>query len=143
MTCVLGDERLHEYIGERPATRAELRDRYARLAAGPPGPDEIWLNWIVRRRPDDQPIGTVQATLTLSSGRWSASVAWVIGVEWQNQGYASEAARALVGWLRDHGVPDIVAHIHPDHRSSAKVAGRAGLRPTEDQADGEQVWRNP
>jgi RimJ/RimL family protein N-acetyltransferase len=142
MFAVLGDERLHEFIGGRPATLAELRERYARLAAGSDKPDEVWLNWIVRRRADSQPIGTVQATIT-HEGRRTANVAWVIGVDWQNQGFGSEAARALVDWLRSKGTHEIVAHVHPDHRASAVVATRAGLRPTEEQVGGEQVWRAP
>jgi RimJ/RimL family protein N-acetyltransferase len=70
-------------------------------------------------------------------------VAWVIGVEWQHQGFASEAARTLVGWLRRHGADDVVAHINPDHQASAAVAMRAGLRPTDEEADGERVWPAP
>jgi RimJ/RimL family protein N-acetyltransferase len=143
MAAVLGDERLHEFTGGRPLTVAELRDRYARLAVGASKPGEVWLNWIVRRRSDSQAIGTVQATLTTREGRRSAQVAWVIGVEWQNEGFASEAARALVEWLRERGVHGITAHIHPDHRASAAVAARAGLRPTDDEVEGEQVWRAP
>jgi RimJ/RimL family protein N-acetyltransferase len=141
MAAVLGDQRLHDFTGGQPASRSELRDRYARLATGSSDPDEEWLNWVVRRRADSQPVGTVQATLTTRSGRRTAHVAWVVGVEWQNQGFASEAARALVDWLRREGADEVVAHIHADHRASALVATRAGLRPTEDQADGEQVWR--
>ena len=38
---------------------------------------------------------------------------------------------------------EVVAHIHPDHAASARVATRAGLLPTPDQVDGEQVWRLP
>ena len=34
MVAVLGDPALHEFIGGQPATVAELRARYARLAAG-------------------------------------------------------------------------------------------------------------
>jgi hypothetical protein len=34
---VLGDKRLHEFIGGQPVTIAGLRDRYARLAAGSRG----------------------------------------------------------------------------------------------------------
>jgi RimJ/RimL family protein N-acetyltransferase len=143
MAGLLGDERLHEFIGGQPATLAELRERFARLAAGSSRPEEAWLNWIVRRRSDSQPVGTVQATLTTHNGRPSAHVAWVIGLEWQNQGFASEAAQALVGWLREQGVEEIVAHIHPDHRASARVAARAGLQPTDDEVEGEQVWRTP
>jgi RimJ/RimL family protein N-acetyltransferase len=143
LVAVLGDRRLHEFIGGRPATLAELRDRYSRLVAGPSDPDEVWLNWIVRRRSDSQPVGTVQATVTTTHARSTANVAWVIGVEWQSQGFASEAARALVGWLRQHGADDVIACIHPDHQASAVVARRAGLRPTGEQRDGEQVWRAP
>lgn len=141
MAGVLADERLHEFIGGEPDTTARLRARYARLAQGSPDPDETWLNWIVRRRSDAQPMGTMQATVTTRDGETTATVAWVIGVDWQNQGYASEAARALVLWLQERGVESIVAHIHPDHHASAAVATRAGLRPTDDEADGERVWR--
>ncbi|MFC7729033.1 GNAT family N-acetyltransferase [Actinomadura keratinilytica] len=35
MAEALADPRLHRYIGGRPPTAAELRARYARLAAGP------------------------------------------------------------------------------------------------------------
>jgi RimJ/RimL family protein N-acetyltransferase len=143
MAGVLGDQRLHEFIGGEPNTITGLRERYARLVAGSPDPDELWLNWVVRRRSDAQPMGTLQATLTMRNGEPTANVAWVIGVDWQNQGFASEAARALVGWLRQHGADNVVAHIHPDHQASAAVAMRAGLRPTDEQADGERVWRTP
>lgn len=58
MAAVLGHQRLHEFIGGRPATLTELRHRYARLAAGSSDPDELWLNWIVRRRADSQAVAT-------------------------------------------------------------------------------------
>jgi RimJ/RimL family protein N-acetyltransferase len=65
----------------------------------------------------------------------------VVGVRYQGRGYAAEAARALVGWLADHDVRGLVAHIHPGHAASARVAERAGLQPTGDRVDGEVVWR--
>jgi RimJ/RimL family protein N-acetyltransferase len=139
MFALFDDERLHEFIGGRPATLTELHDRYAKLAAGSGKRDEVWLNWIVRLRTDSRPIGTVQATVT--DDGCAAHVAWVIGVDWQNEGFASEAARALVDWLRGRGVNEIVAHIHPDHRASAGVAARAGLEPTDEEVDGERIWR--
>lgn len=138
---MLGDERLHEFIGGTPPTIAELRERYARFVAGSSKPNELWLNWVVRRRSDEQPLGTVQATITTTEGQSTANVAWVIGMNWQNQGFASEAARALVNWLSQNGADDVIACIHPNHRASAVVATRAGLRPTEEERDGEQVWR--
>ena len=141
MVDVLADERLHEFIGGRPANLDDLRDRYRRLAAGTSEANEEWLNWIASRRSDAQPVGTVQATLTNDQGRWTAQVAWVIGVAFQRQGFGSEAARALVEWLQRRGAATVVANIHPDHRASAVVAIRAGLLPTPEEVDGEQVWR--
>jgi RimJ/RimL family protein N-acetyltransferase len=142
MVGVLNDERLHAFIGGRPDTITELRDRYRRFVAGPTEGSDIWLNWIVRSTHDGAAIGTVQATVsTLSDGRTVAAVAWVIGMAWQGRGYASEAARALIDWLRAHGVEEVAAAIHADHRASTTVASRAGLHPTEERVDGETLWR--
>lgn len=142
MVRVLDDERLHEFIGGRPATLDELRDRYRRLVAGPPIPDQRWLNWIVRRGYDQVPIGTLQTTIFLAEGDMtSAEVAWVINPSWQGQRYATEAARAVVAGLRRHGVTRLCARIHPGNRASAVVAGRVGLRPTSDDHEEETVWR--
>ena len=84
-------------------------------------------------------MGTVQATIT-DDGR-AAEIAWVIGVAWQGQGLASEAAGGLVAWLEAGGVRTITAYVHPDHHASATVAARAGLSPTGEEHDGERVWR--
>ncbi|MGZ4592086.1 MAG: GNAT family N-acetyltransferase [Actinomycetes bacterium] len=141
MVDVLGDQHLFEFIGGRPATRTELRSRYGRLAGGSGEPDLIWLNWIVRRRADEEPVGTVQATVTRQGDGWSAQIAWVIGVPWQAQGFATEAARALVHWLLGQGADVVTASIRPGHHASAKVATRAGLTATAEEVEGERVWR--
>jgi len=138
---VLYDDRLHEFIGGRPSSRLELHDRFVLLAAGSPREGEIWMNWVIRRRLDSQAVGTVQATIRGVDGRQAARLGWMVGVEWQNQGFASEAATALVKWVRKLGVEDIGANIHPDHDASATVAIRAGLHQTEEEFEGERVWR--
>ena len=143
MVHVLDDEGLHEFIGGRPATIGQLRDRYRRLVAGPLTPDQRWLNWIVRRGRDQVPIGAIQATIFLADGHMvSAEVAWVINRSRQGQGFATEAARAVVAWLRSHGVTRLCANVHPGNHASAVVAGRVGLRPTSDEHEGETVWRS-
>ena len=138
---VLHDDRLHEFIGGRPESRVELHDRFVLLAAGSPRAGETWMNWVVRRRFDSQAVGTVQTTIRVVDGRTVARLGWMVGVEWQNQGFASEAATALVKWVRRLGVDDVGANIHPDHDASATVATRAGLRQTEEEFEGERVWR--
>ena len=138
---VLYDDRLHEFIGGRPSSRLDLHDRFVLLAAGSPREGETWMNWVIRRRLDSQAVGTVQATIRGVDGRQAARLGWMVGVEWQNRGFASEAATALVKWVRKLGVEDIGANIHPDHDASATVAIRAGLHQTEEEFEGERVWR--
>jgi RimJ/RimL family protein N-acetyltransferase len=148
MAVVLGDERLHEYIGGSPLGVAQLRAQYRRWLAGSGKPDELWLNWVVRLRESGEAVGTVQATVTgavaaaaSDSSGLAAEVAWVIGVAWQGQGYAAESARALVAWLTAAGVGKVTACINPWHRASELIAERAGLSLTNEKVDGERVWR--
>ena len=138
---VLADTALYRFTGETPPdSEAALADSYGRreLRRSPTG-DEIWLNWVVGVNETSTAIGYVQATI------WSerARVAWVIGSAWQCHGYASEAVRAMVNWLVEHGAPDIEAFINPLHVASQKVAERAGLAPAGEQQGDEEVWRRP
>jgi RimJ/RimL family protein N-acetyltransferase len=138
MVGVLSGAALYEFTGGAPPGLDELRARYAGQAAGSPDGHAEWRNWILRREPGGKAIGYVQATIT--DGGLRAEVAWVIGLDWQGQGYATEAALALVGWLDSRGVGVIRARIHPDHAASAAVARRAGLRPSGVIEDGERLW---
>jgi RimJ/RimL family protein N-acetyltransferase len=142
---VFGDERLYVFLASHPTTTEELRAQFARLAAARLADTEgtAQRNWTVRRRGDGWAVGMLQAAFS-DQGR-AAEIAWAVGVASQGQGIASEAARAVVGWLERRGVATITAHIHPDHHASATVATRAGLRPTGESRDhegiGEQLWR--
>jgi RimJ/RimL family protein N-acetyltransferase len=143
MVDVLADERLYEFTGGAPPDAGQLRARYERMVAGSGRAEEEWLNWVVRRRSDDRPVGTVQATIEERDGERTAWVAWVVGVPWQGRGFATEAARALVGWLREQGVHEIAAAVAPGHVVSERVASNAGLALTDQIVDGERVWRLP
>ena len=142
MAPVLADPQLHTFIGGEPATPDQLRTRYSHQAVGHSTDNtQLWFNWILRRE-DEQAVGTVQATVTESPRGLSAEVAWVIGSAFQRRGYAREAAQAMVAWLREHGVGEVTAHIHPEHEASAAVARAIGLTPTETVVDGEVRWQN-
>ena len=143
MAGVVADPRMYEFTGGEPPTVEQLRDRYRRMAVGHSADGtEWWLNWIVRApagATSIDAVGVVQATVTDDGA--TAEVAWEIGVPWQGQGLASEAAASMVAWLIDAGVGTVTACIHPEHDASAAVAARAGLAPTSEVVDGEQVWR--
>ena len=136
MAGVLADPALHTFIGGAPHTPAALRARYERLVAGSPDPAERWLNWVISLRDEARLVGTVQATVTDRT----AEIAWIVGTPWQGRGFASEAARGLVGWLATQPVHTVVAHVHPDHHASAAVARSAGLTATDVWQDGEVRW---
>lgn len=139
---LLDDPSLHTFIGGTPATEAQLVERFRRQVAGwSPDRSERWLNWVVRRRVEDQVVGTVQATVTSHDGRLAAEVAWVVATAYQGQGYAKEAAVTMVQRLRQHGAAMLVAHIHPDHHASQAVARGLGLTKTGTWHDGEERWQ--
>jgi RimJ/RimL family protein N-acetyltransferase len=140
MAGVLSAGELYRFTGGRPPALDELRATYARQVIGhSPDGSEVWRNWIIRRGDDGAAVGYVQATI--ADGGTRAEIAWVVGLQWQGLGYATEAARALVALLDADGVAVIEAHVHPDHAASAAVARRAGLVPTERFDEGERLWR--
>jgi len=112
MTPLLDDNDLYTYIGGRPATLDELRDRYRRQSVGRSAEgDQGWLNWVVRHRASGAAAGTVQA-LTRRGERLSADLAWMIATGHQRQGYATGAAAGMVAWLRSHGGRQLAADRH-------------------------------
>lgn len=139
MATVLADPGLYTFTGGSAPTRQELRERYERWIAGAPDPAVSWCNWVIQLSGPRCLAGTVQATIS-TGHQPEAEVAWVVGTPWQGQGIATEAAQALVGWLRQQSIRTVTAHIHPSHQASAAVAAAAGLTPTGQLHDGEMRW---
>lgn len=137
MVEVLADPTLYEFTGGEAPDLEALTRRYRAQVSGPPDGGEHWYNWIARRTKDRQAVGFVQATVIDGE----ADVAWLIGVDYQGQGFAIEAAQAMCEWLVDSGARRINAHIHPEHIASMRVAQAIGLTPTgESDDDGEGIW---
>ncbi|HEY2602207.1 MAG TPA: GNAT family N-acetyltransferase [Thermoleophilaceae bacterium] len=138
MVDVLADPSTYEYIGGEPPSEAELAARYLRQTGGrSPDGRQVWLNWVARRREDGDAIGTVQATVSEDG---SAELAWVISTSAQGNGYATEGTSAVIAWLRDQGITAFVAHIHPEHSASVRVARRLGFERKNCVKDGELRW---
>jgi RimJ/RimL family protein N-acetyltransferase len=141
---LLDDASLHEFTGGAPLSAAALAARYARLAArrSPEG-SQLWGNWVMRVRATGRAAGIVQVTLPAGGpAAGPAEVAWVVVRAAQGRGYAKEAARSLVALLQEAGWT-VVAHIHPGHLASQRVARAAGLSPTTGVSDGEMHWASP
>lgn len=141
MVAVYADPQMFTYTGGAVPSLAELRQRYQRLLAGwNHDGSEQWCNWIVRiaGRDDATAIGAMQATI--ARDRAWAAVAWEVAVGEQGNGYATEAALAVIEWLATMKVARISATIHPLHVASATVARNVGLVATDEMDDGEVVW---
>ncbi len=139
LVSVLDDAALHTYIGGEPATLPQLRMRFDLKSRGASDDGlQTWLNWVMRG--PGSVVGFVQATVTQVDGEAVAELAWVVGVQHQRQGYASEGGAAAVEWLVVRGVRRLVAHVHPDNVASHAVARRLGMHPTQVVVDGEVEW---
>ena len=138
MFAILSDRKLYRFTGdEPPESQMLLEARYKKLESRKsPDGSQSWLNWLVSLKENDTAIGYIQATVSASN----ADIAWVIGTKWQGNGYASEAAVALVDWLRASGIKVVRACVKPDHIASQRVASNAGLSKSNMIEDGEDVW---
>ena len=115
-----------------------MRATIERWMAHDPADPEHWRNWVVRRGSDGRVVGHVQATVRGTV----AELAWVIAVEMQGRGFATEAARAAARSLRDDdGIGTLEATIAEGHVASEGVARHLGLVVTDEIRDGERVWR--
>ena len=134
---VLADPALGWWTGEAAPTDVdEVRDRIRAWTEHEPD-DQRWHNWIVRRADDGWAIGYAQATVTRSRAR----LAWVVRVDAQRQGYATEAATAVMAGLAGDGVTTFEATIAAGHEASEGVAWRLGMEASDEVEDGERVWR--
>jgi RimJ/RimL family protein N-acetyltransferase len=136
---VLRDPRLGAFTGDDPpANVAAMRATIKRWVAHDPADPERWRNWIVRRSGDGKAVGHIQATVRGTV----AELAWVIAVDVQGRGYATEATRAAARSLRDDdGIGTLEATIAEGHVASEGVARHLGLVVTGEVRDGERVWR--
>lgn len=139
MTVVLSHPDLYRYTGGEPPSEADLNRLYGiQTRGGPADGTEVWLNDIVVVGDEQRAVGFVQATLP--SDQRSAEISWAIGRPWQGLGYASRPALLLTDDLRSRGVEQIIAHIHPDHAASQRIATRLGMAEYDVVVDGETRW---
>ena len=132
-------------VGEAPPDVATLRARFERLAAGCPRPGERWLNWLARRVGDGALVGWHQATVVGAK----ADIAWVTFAGHRRVGYAREGAAAVLRWLGEEGVSEVVAQADVRNAGSNATAKALGFVPDADTlaetlhgvATVDRVWR--
>jgi RimJ/RimL family protein N-acetyltransferase len=124
------DPEMYRYLQARPpASLAELEDLYERWSAGSADASICWLNWIVIDRASGERVGHVQATLDAPSR--SATIGYSIFRRFHRRGFAREAARTLLAYLRERGDIDCVnAEISAPNTASRAVVAALGFVET-------------
>jgi RimJ/RimL family protein N-acetyltransferase len=135
--AILRDPRIGgAMLEESPPSVDVVRSNIVSWLRGPPAErEEAWLNWLVRTHRGTA-VGQLAATVQ-PRGTW---LAWIVGVEHQGLGYASEAARGVTDSLTAQGVTTYLASIREGHDASERVARSLGFELTDETADGERVW---
>lgn len=84
--------------------------------------------WAMLRKTDGQMVGA--ATLQPIEGVTGATpeIGWRLHPDCQGHGYATEAARRIVDWARELGIPELLAVAHPDNSASTAVMERLGMQ---------------
>ena len=137
---IMRDPAVGAAMGEPPLEdMGAVRARIGSWISGPGSDqDERWLNWIARTH-DGRPVAHLAATVR-GSLAW---VAWIVGIDHQRRGYATEAALAIMDHLAANGISAFAATIREGHEASEGVARNLGMLVTDSVIDGERVWRTP
>jgi ribosomal-protein-alanine N-acetyltransferase len=116
----LADARVYRFIADGPPADVEtLRSRYARWETRQsPDGRERWLNWALFLPAERRYIGHLQATVYADG---EADVAYVLRADAWGHGYAREATRAMIAWLRAHQRVGVV-RATVDTRNRASIA---------------------
>jgi RimJ/RimL family protein N-acetyltransferase len=96
-------------------------DRYTERDAPPLG------MWAVERRSDGLVLGTVLLLTLPNAEHGEVEIGWHLHPDAWGQGYASEAAGAVLAHGFTAGLPEIIAVSHTDNDASKAVMGRIGM----------------
>ena len=118
------------------------RDEVTRWLGGPPSvtSEELVARWAELHRRDDRfgcwaiecRDGSVAGTVLfkpLPNGVGEVEVGWHLHPDSWGNGYATEAARAVVERGFDAGLPEVYAVVRPGNEGSLAVCRRLGMQP--------------
>lgn len=125
--ALINDPDFIVYVGDRgihtrQAARAALRDGPLRMQA-----ERGHSIYVVQRRADGAAIG--MSGLIRRDGLDGVDIGYAFLPAYRGQGYALEAAQALVTYARDGlGLPQLLAIVDPKNHSSVSLLQKIGLR---------------
>lgn len=105
----------------------QLPDQIGRLQSDPA--QLPWLGRLILHREPAQVVGCINLKGPPDRGR--VEIGYEIEPEFRRQGYATEAARALIDWCTGKGVREIHARVLPENAVSVHMLRRLGFEPRE------------
>lgn len=91
--------------------------------------DPAWLSLVVELKAERKAIGQVGLGVIRSGEQRQGTIGWLLGRQYQGQGLATEAARALMTYGFDHlGLHRIAARTGSDNERSWRLMERIGMR---------------
>lgn len=124
------EPQLYRWISASPPRSVErLRAAWTLAEGGGPNTEGgRALNWAVRRSSDGCYIGKLDAEV--AKNNVATNVGYIFFLPFWNQGYATEAMRALAAHLERHGVVEQHAFVTLGNDASARVMVKAGFVQT-------------
>lgn len=108
--------------------------------------DPAWLSLVVELKAERKAIGQVGLGVIRSGEQRQGTIGWLLGRQYQGQGLATEAARALMTYGFDHlGLHRIAARTGSDNERSWRLMERIGMRREAHFREShvvEGAWRN-
>ncbi|MBQ7045456.1 MAG: GNAT family N-acetyltransferase [Clostridia bacterium] len=87
--------------------------------------------WAITLRGTDEPIGAIDV-VELSKDNKSATIGYALSYNYWNQGFTTEALKAVIKHLFDNGFCVVKAEHHIDNTASGRVMEKCGMKYTGD-----------
>ncbi|WLD93303.1 GNAT family N-acetyltransferase [Alkalihalobacillus sp. AL-G] len=122
----LSDERVSDNrVNAAHKNVSETIERVAKIVCDYANKEFCW--WAIERKADGKLIGEIDL-YDFDNTTGNCEVSYSIGYEWWNQGYGTEALRAIMEFgFRHMNIHKIAAVHNTDNRASGKVMSKAGM----------------
>lgn len=117
-----------QWLGDGPPVlMADLEEAHTRIDRYRERSAEEPLGFWAVERPDGVVAGTVLLSVLPGAEHGEVEIGWHLHPDSWGAGYATEAARALLGYGFAHGLPEIIAVSHTHNDASQAVMRRLGM----------------
>jgi ribosomal-protein-alanine N-acetyltransferase len=119
---------LYEFIPLKPPRDEEQFGAWInRILKGPTDHNEVWLNWVSRKKTDLRPVGFIQTTICQDAR--AAYLAYFTFRPFWGQGFAKEACQMVLHLLRKRDdVAVVTAKVDAENRSSLALLQSLGFQ---------------